>query len=218
MISLNPALTSKVRMPRINKHSDYYLRKQVTVVITLSPLCRSCHSPTILTKKTTMPKGEVQYIFHCYFSFAFFLQLVAFRCRNALITASDWLVLPILDAVFSLFSLSLACDLSTLFCFCFGGFSFGPTHPPHFFSPFLRVFFFFMSSTWRELAAIVSALESFGPILEGSLVKWFTVSQTAARIIEVGSMKLDLHRLAIKIFSVLRGAQYSFGGVVDPTY
>ena len=29
---------------------------------------------------------------------------------------------------------------------------------------------------------------------------WFTVSQTAARIIEVGSMKLDLHRLAIKIF------------------
>ena len=36
--------------------------------------------------------------------------------------------------------------------------------------------------------------------MEGSLVKWFTVSQTAARIIEVGSMKLDLHRLAIKIF------------------
>ena len=57
-----------------------------------------------------------------------------------------------------------------------------------------------MSSTWRELAAIVFALESFAPILEGSLVKWFTVSQTAARIIEVGSLKLDLHRLAIKIF------------------
>ena len=75
-----------------------------------------------------------------------------------------------------------------------------------------------MSSTWRELAAIVFALESFAPILEGSLVKWFTVSQTAARIIEVGSMKLDLHRLAIKIFSVLRGGQYSFGGAVDPTY
>ena len=58
----------------------------------------------------------------------------------------------------------------------------------------------FMSSTWRELAAIVFALESFAPILEGSLVKWFTDSQTAARIIEVGSMRLDLHRLAIKIF------------------
>ena len=57
-----------------------------------------------------------------------------------------------------------------------------------------------MSATWRELAAIVFALESFAPILEGSLVKWFTDSQTAARIIEVGSMKLDLQRLAIKIF------------------
>ena len=57
-----------------------------------------------------------------------------------------------------------------------------------------------MSSTWRELAAIVFALESFVPVLEGSLVKWFTDSQTAAKIIEVGSMKLDLHRLAVKIF------------------
>ena len=56
------------------------------------------------------------------------------------------------------------------------------------------------SSTWRELAAIDFSLESFAPILEGSLVKWFTDSQTAARIIEVGSMKLDLHRLVIKIF------------------
>ena len=51
---------------------------------------------------------ERKYIFHCYFSFPFFLQFVAFRCRNALIAASDWLVLPILDAVFSLFSLSLS--------------------------------------------------------------------------------------------------------------
>ena len=56
------------------------------------------------------------------------------------------------------------------------------------------------SSTWGERAAIVFALESFAPILKGSLVKWFTDSQTAARIIEVGSKKLDLHRLAIKIF------------------
>ena len=73
-----------------------------------------------------------------------------------------------------------------------------PTLP--FFLTFSACFFFFMSSTWRELAAIAFALESFAPILEGSLVKWFTVSQTAARIIEVGSMELDLHRLAIKIF------------------
>ena len=56
------------------------------------------------------------------------------------------------------------------------------------------------SSTWRELAAIDFSLESFAPILEGSLVKWFMDSQSAAKIVEVGSMKLDLHRLAVKIF------------------
>ena len=43
-------------------------------------------------------------------------------------------------------------------------------------------------------------LLTLAPILEGSLVKWFTDSQTADRIVEVGSIKLDLHRLAIKIF------------------
>ena len=51
-----------------------------------------------------------------------------------------------------------------------------------------------------SLSLAILALYSFAPILDGSLVKWFTVSQTAARIIEVGSMKLDLHRLAIKVF------------------
>ena len=56
------------------------------------------------------------------------------------------------------------------------------------------------SSTWRELAAIDFPLESFAPVLEGFLVKWFTDSQSAAKIVEVGSMKLDRHRLAVKIF------------------
>ena len=37
------------------------------------------------------------------------------------------------------------------------------------------------SSTWRELAAIDFSLESFASVLEGSLVKWFTDSQAAAR-------------------------------------
>ena len=56
------------------------------------------------------------------------------------------------------------------------------------------------SSTCREFAAIDFSIEFFGPLLEGSLVKWFTDNQAAAKIVEVGSMKLDLHRLAIKIF------------------
>ena len=43
-------------------------------------------------------------------------------------------------------------------------------------------------------------LLTLAPILEGSLVKWFTDSLTADRIIEVRNIKLDLHRLAIKIF------------------
>ena len=54
------------------------------------------------------------------------------------------------------------------------------------------------------IAAIDFSLESFAAILEGSLVKWFANSQTAAKTIEVGSMKLDLHRLAIKFFSFAR--------------
>ena len=53
------------------------------------------------------------------------------------------------------------------------------------------------NTTWRELTAI----ESFAPVLEGSLVKWFTDSQSAEKIVEVGSMKLDLHRLAVKFSS-----------------
>ena len=42
-----------------------------------------------------MKNVQRKYIFHCYFSFAFFLQFVAFRRRNAHIAASDWLVFPI---------------------------------------------------------------------------------------------------------------------------
>ena len=40
-------------------------------------------------------------------------------------------------------------------------------------------------------------LESFAPVLVGSLVKWSTDSQAAARIIELESMELGLHRLAV---------------------
>ena len=56
------------------------------------------------------------------------------------------------------------------------------------------------SSTWRELSAIDYALKSFLPIIKGSYLKWFSDSQTAVRIIQVGSMKKELHDLAIKIF------------------
>ena len=56
------------------------------------------------------------------------------------------------------------------------------------------------SSTWRELAAIDFAIESFSSVLESSHVKWYTDNQAAAKIVDVGSMKPDLHKLAVKIF------------------
>ena len=56
-----------------------------------------------------------------------------------------------------------------------------------------------MSSTWRELTAIVFALESFLP-LKGSYIKLFSDSQNGGRIIQVGSMRKDLHVIALNIF------------------
>ena len=56
------------------------------------------------------------------------------------------------------------------------------------------------SSTWRELAAIDFALQSFCPLLKNSSVKWFTDNQAAARIVESGSMRKDLHFLCFKVF------------------
>ena len=55
------------------------------------------------------------------------------------------------------------------------------------------------SSTWRELSAIEFSLRSFTELLKSTHVKWFTDSQAAAKIVEVGSMKFELHVLAINI-------------------
>ena len=60
----------------------------------------------------------------------------------------------------------------------------------------------FQSSTWRELSLFEFALQSFCPVLEGSHVKWFTDSQAAAKIVEVGRMKLGLHKMARRIFDI----------------
>ena len=58
------------------------------------------------------------------------------------------------------------------------------------------------SSTWRELCASEFSMQSFAPVLKGSHVKWFTDNQAACRIVEVGSMKLELHRMARRIFDI----------------
>ena len=58
------------------------------------------------------------------------------------------------------------------------------------------------SSTWKELSVIEFSWQSFVSMLEGSHVKWFTDSQVAAKIVEVGSMKLVLHKMARRIFDI----------------
>jgi hypothetical protein len=58
------------------------------------------------------------------------------------------------------------------------------------------------SSSYRELLAIQFGIASFEPLLKGCSVKWFTDSQSAMKIAQVGSMRLDCHKLAIDIFSM----------------
>ena len=46
------------------------------------------------------------------------------------------------------------------------------------------------SSTHRELITLLYSLEAFGANLFDSRIKWYTDNQSAAKILEVGSMKL----------------------------
>ena len=55
-------------------------------------------------------------------------------------------------------------------------------------------------STHRELLAVVHALESFLPQISHSKVKILIDNQSAARILEVGSMKVELHKIAMEVF------------------
>ena len=58
------------------------------------------------------------------------------------------------------------------------------------------------SSSYRELKAISLGLESFLLLVKGNTIKWYTNNQSVSRIVEVGSMKEDLQRLALRIFSM----------------
>ena len=60
------------------------------------------------------------------------------------------------------------------------------------------------------MAGVISnRIKSFLPIIKGSYLKWFSDSQTAVRIIQVGSMKKELDDLAIKIFQCCAENQIS---------
>ena len=58
------------------------------------------------------------------------------------------------------------------------------------------------SSACREFSVIEFSLLSFASVLEGPHVKWLTDRQAAVKIVEVGSMKLGLHKVAQRIFDI----------------
>ena len=60
------------------------------------------------------------------------------------------------------------------------------------------------SSTWRELKAVQFALFSFASQLEGKTVKVFTDNKGVVAICKKGSMKLELHSMAIAIFDICK--------------
>ena len=58
------------------------------------------------------------------------------------------------------------------------------------------------SSTWRELRAVNTVLQSFQGKLRNERVRWFTDNQNVVRIVQHGSPKSDLQAEALEIFSV----------------
>ena len=58
------------------------------------------------------------------------------------------------------------------------------------------------SSNYRELLAVKFVLQSVGVHLKNETVKWFSDNINVSGIIEVGSRRPHLHKLAIEIFDI----------------
>lgn len=58
------------------------------------------------------------------------------------------------------------------------------------------------SSTWRELFVVVFALESCAHLFTNSACVWFCDNQAVPTIIRRGSMNVDLHKMACRIFEL----------------
>jgi hypothetical protein len=58
------------------------------------------------------------------------------------------------------------------------------------------------SSTRREMKAIELALSSFKDQFQGKTIKWFPDNQNCVKIVKLGSMKLELQKLARSIYSI----------------
>lgn len=59
-----------------------------------------------------------------------------------------------------------------------------------------------MSSTWIELKAICLAIMSFRFKLANNTIKWHTDNKNCVSIIEKGSTKLHLQKIAVKNFNL----------------
>jgi hypothetical protein len=64
------------------------------------------------------------------------------------------------------------------------------------------------SSIYRELITILYSLEAFRDNWFDSRVKWFTDNQATAKIVDVGSMKVNLQIITYKCFFALFGTQF----------
>ena len=60
------------------------------------------------------------------------------------------------------------------------------------------------SSTWRELQCVNFTLDSFKNLLSSCNVKWFTDNQCVPKILEGGSTKEHLQKIAIEIYYCTR--------------
>lgn len=57
------------------------------------------------------------------------------------------------------------------------------------------------SSTWHELRAIEQTVKCFQDRFASKTIKWFTDNQACVKIVQCGSMELELQELAMNIFS-----------------
>lgn len=62
------------------------------------------------------------------------------------------------------------------------------------------------SSTWRELTAVFRVLSELRSILTGHKIKWFSDNSNVPLIIKCGSVKADLHDIALSIFTLCKSS------------
>ena len=63
------------------------------------------------------------------------------------------------------------------------------------------------SSTWRELKALLLALQTFELSIKGRSIAWFTDNQNVVSIVSKGSKKPELHDMSLQLFKICLNSQ-----------